>query len=299
MRGPAASGAAASSAEQWLARTFLSGGGSAGPLAQGGGGGLPLGPAAALFGGLLSKAARLLAGKLGEESRLGRVIHYNLQARLAGSPTIRAECGRGAVLGLPETFSSVTTAASGGVDAAGGEQRTLVSLDAPILHPRLGDRGRLHVEALVLLPFVAEEGSDAAAAAAVALAAQRALRRAERAARLADEPASPVDEPPAARRLRTTLRFLSDAAEDLEDEARVGGARGRLTGVTIEVTRAVLRAPGGTTHDVTAEIGGIFYDDVTQRAAEAPTAATGAGGPGAGGGEGGRVIDAEFFSRKR
>jgi len=243
---------------------------------------------AALLGGVLRTAFRHMASSVENESRLGRVIHYNLQQRVRISPTIRAECGRGVMLGLPDTFKSVTS--SGSSDA---EPRTLVTFEGPLLHERLGERGRLTVEARVVLPLVEEkepEGGETADA-----EARRNARLSERAERRGAERADP-DETTATRRLRSTLQFLREAEEDLEDEVRAGGPAGRLRGVSIEVTRAVLRVGGGASHDVTAEVGGMFFDDVTRRS-------PGAGGTSASGSQGAassaRVIDAEFFSKRR
>ena len=281
LRGPAAS----SNVEQWLMRAV--GGGAVGPLERGG---QPLPFAmAALLGGVLRTAFRRMASSVENESRLGRVIHYNLQQRVRISPTIRTECGRGVMLGLPDTFKSVTS--SGSSDA---EPRTLVTFEGPLLHERLGERGRLHIEARVVLPLVEEEPEGGLGETAD-MEARRNARLSERAARRDSERADP-DEPPAARLLRTTLQFLREAEEDLEDEVRAGGPVGRLRGVSIEVTRAVLRVGGGASHDITAEVGGMFFDDVTRRS-------PGAGGTSAPGSQGAagsaRVIDAEFFSKRR
>lgn len=278
LRGPS-SGAAAANAEHLLMRRFLGNRAvsPSGPLT------VPLGTAA-LVGTMLNVLLQRMAGSITEESRLGRIVHYNLQQRLSGSPTIRNECGRGVVLGFPDTYTCSSSSSSAGIEA---EQRILVTFEGPLLHERMGHRGRLQVEALVHLPLIIEDAAgDTTEAVSAAISAQRAARKAERRARLDSAPPAPEDETASSRRHKTTMRFLRDTFEDLEDEARLAppGSKYRLSGVSIEVTRAVLRTPSGAEHEVTSEVGGVFFDDVTQKH-------VGSSAPGA------RVIDAEFFSK--
>ena len=209
----------------------------------------------------------------------------------------------------------------------GAAQRSVVHIEAPIVHERLGARAVLVVDAAVVAPPPA---GDAAAAGGGGEADGRSggiaamVRRAWTALRGGGAPAGGSDdseawrehrqrrleERAARRERRARLReergehgaphapdvaelheFIQQMSEDVEDEARFGG--GEVPPLQFNVTRAELRMPGGRVVDITDEIGGLFVEGVfdaahTPGGRRPPPAA-----------DRGRVIDADWSDPRR
>ena len=96
--------------------------------------------------------------------------------------------------------------------------------------------------------------------------------------------------------------FLREMAEDVADEARIKGD-GRPP-MSFHVDKALLQLPGGRFVDLTDEIGGLYVEEVftSSGASSGDTYGGGPSRPSAAAGrkeDRGRVIDADFFERRR